>query len=198
MLFQKPSVRWMVVGLGNPGLAYERSRHNIGFRTIDLLCRQKGCRAERLRAKALTGICEFAGERVLLVKPVTYMNLSGLAVRALADDYKIPAERILVIFDDISLPVGKLRVRPSGSAGGHNGVKSLIAALDSQSFPRIKIGVGAKPHPDYDLADWVLSDFTAQEETLLLSALARALEAAEAVISCGVPEAMNRFNGNGN
>ncbi len=196
MLFQKASVQWMVVGLGNPGLPYERSRHNIGFRAIDLLCRQKSYRADRLRSKALTGICEFAGDRVLLVKPVTYMNLSGLAVRALADYYKIPPEHILVIFDDISLPVGKLRVRPSGSAGGHNGVKSLIAELGSQSFPRIKIGVGAKPHPDYDLADWVLSSFTAQEETLLMPVLARALEAAESVIAHGVSETMNRFNGN--
>ena len=195
MLFQKPSISWMLVGLGNPGLPYERSRHNVGFRAIDLLCRTGGFRVDHLRAKALTGKCEFAGEKVLLVKPVTYMNLSGTAVRALADYYKIPPERILVIFDDISLPVGKLRVRPSGSAGGHNGVKSLIAELGSQNFPRIKVGVGAKPHPDYDLADWVLSSFSPQDEALLKPTLERALQAAASVITCGVPETMNRFNG---
>ena len=195
MLFQRPSISWMLVGLGNPGLPYERSRHNVGFRAIDLLCRTGGFRADRLRSKALTGKCEFAGEKVLLVKPVTYMNLSGTAVRALADYYKIPPERILVIFDDISLPVGKLRVRPSGSAGGHNGVKSLIAELGSQDFPRIKVGVGAKPHPDYDLADWVLSSFSPQDEALLKPTLERALEAAASVITRGVPETMNRFNG---
>lgn len=196
MLFQKPSVQWMLVGLGNPGLPYERSRHNTGFRAIDLLCKQKGFRADRLRSRALTGTCVLAGQKVLLVKPVTYMNLSGTAVRALADYYKIPPERILVIFDDISLPVGKLRVRPNGSAGGHNGIKSLIAELGSQNFPRVKVGVGAKPHPDYDLADWVLSSFTAEEEKLLVPTLARAIEAAECVMEHGAPEAMNRFNGN--
>lgn len=195
MLLHKPSVDWMLVGLGNPGLNYERSRHNIGFRTIDLLCRQKDCRADRLRSKALTGTCTLAGQKVLLVKPVTYMNLSGIAVRALADYYKIPVNHILVIFDDISLPVGKLRVRPEGSAGGHNGIKSLIAELGSQGFPRIKVGVGAKPHPDYDLADWVLSGFTKEEEVLLAPALERAVEAAESVMAKGVPETMNRFNG---
>ncbi len=196
MLFRKPSAGWMLVGLGNPGLPYERSRHNVGFRTIDLLCAKLGCRADRLRSKALTGFCELGGEKVLLVKPVTYMNLSGLAVRALADYYKIPPQHILVIFDDISLPVGKLRVRPKGSAGGHNGVKSLIAELGTQEFPRIKVGVGEKPHPDYDLADWVLSSFSPQEEGALQPTLSRAIEAAEVIISQGVPEAMNRFNGN--
>ena len=196
MLFRKPSAGWMLVGLGNPGLSYERSRHNVGFRAIDLLCAQLGCKADRLRHKALSGFCELGGEKVLLVKPVTYMNLSGQAVRALADYYKIPPEHILVIFDDISLPVGKLRVRPDGSAGGHNGVKSLIAELGCQSFPRIKVGVGAKPHPDYDLADWVLSSFTKQEETLLVPTLKRAIEAAQCVMEHGVSQAMNRFNGN--
>ncbi len=184
------------MGLGNPGLNYERTRHNVGFRAIDLLCAKCGCKADRLRHKALTGLCELGGEKVLLVKPVTYMNLSGQAVRALADYYKIPPEHILVIFDDISLPVGKLRVRPNGSAGGHNGIKSLIAELGSQEFPRIKVGVGAKPHPDYDLADWVLSSFTKQEETLLEPALKRAVEAAQSIIEHGVPQTMNRFNGN--
>ena len=196
MLFRKPTAGWMLVGLGNPGLKYERTRHNVGLRAIDLLCSQRGCRADRLRLKALTGFCELGGQKVLLVKPMTYMNLSGQAVRPLADYYKIPPEHILVIFDDISLPVGKLRVRPDGSAGGHNGAKSLIAELGTQNFPRIRIGVGEKPHPDYDLADWVLSSFSAQEEKQLAPVLERAVEAAAAVIEDGVRQAMNRFNGN--
>ncbi len=195
MLFQKKSVDWMVVGLGNPGLPYERSRHNTGFRAIDLLCSKEQCRADRVRMKALTGFCTLAGHRVLLVKPVTYMNLSGQAVRPLADYYKIPSEHILVIFDDISLPVGKLRVRPGGSAGGHNGIKSLIAELGTQEFPRIKIGVGAKPHPDYDLADWVLSSFTPQEEKRLAPALAYAVDAVTSIMDHGVSQTMNSFNG---
>ena len=196
MLFRKPSAGWMLVGLGNPGLKYERSRHNVGFRAVDLLCQKRGCRADRLRLKAMTGFCELGGQKVLLVKPMTYMNLSGQAVRPLADYYKIPPEHILVIFDDVSLPVGKLRVRPDGSAGGHNGAKSLIAELGTQSFPRIRIGVGEKPHPDYDLADWVLSSFSAQEEKLLAPALERAVEAAQTVIEEGVARAMNQYNGN--
>ena len=196
MIFRKPSAGWMLVGLGNPGTRYARSRHNVGFRAIDELCERQRCRCDRLRLKALTGFCELGGEKVLLVKPMTYMNLSGQAVRPLADYYKIPPERILVIFDDVSLPVGKLRVRPDGSAGGHNGVKSLIAELGGQDFPRIRIGVGEKPHPDYDLADWVLSSFSAQEEKALAPTIERALLAAEAVIAEGATQAMNRFNGN--
>ena len=196
MLFRKPSAGWMLVGLGNPGMKYECSRHNVGFRAIDLLCRERGCRADRLRLKAMTGFCELSGQKVLLVKPMTYMNLSGQAVRPLADYYKIPPEHILVIFDDVSLPVGKLRIRPDGSAGGHNGAKSLIAELGTQSFPRIRIGVGEKPHPDYDLADWVLSSFSPQEEKMLEPVLERAVEAARTVIEVGVQQAMNRFNGN--
>ena len=196
MIFRKPSAGWMLVGLGNPGSKYARSRHNVGFRAIDALCERQRCRCDRLRLKALTGFCELGGEKVLLVKPMTYMNLSGQAVRPLADYYKIPPERILVIFDDVSLPVGKLRVRPDGSAGGHNGIKSLIAELGSQSFPRVKVGVGEKPHPDYDLTDWVLSSFSPQEEKALAPTIERALLAAEAVIAEGTAQAMNRFNGN--
>ena len=196
MLLRKPSAGWMLVGLGNPGPKYARSRHNVGFRAIDALCERQRCRCDRLRLKALTGFCELGGQKVLLVKPMTYMNLSGQAVRPLADYYRIPPERILVIFDDVSLPVGRLRVRPDGSAGGHNGVKSLIAELGTQDFPRVKVGVGEKPHPDYDLADWVLSSFSSQEEKLLGPTIERALDAAGAVIAEGVPRAMNQFNGN--
>lgn len=195
MLFRKPTAGWMLVGLGNPGLKYERTRHNVGFRAIDLLCSQRGCRADRLRLKALTGFCELGGQKVLLVKPMTYMNLSGQAVRPLADYYKIPPEHILVIFDDVSLPVGKLRVRPDGSAGGHNGAKSLIAELGTQNFPRIRVGVGEKPHPDYDLADWVLSVFPLSQREAMAEVYSRAAEAARAIVTEGCDAAMNRFNG---
>ena len=195
MLLRKPACGWLVVGLGNPGERYEKTRHNVGFRTAALLARQTACPTPRLKLQGLTAQCELAGQRVLLVQPMTYMNESGRAVRALADYYKIPPQRIIVLFDDISLPVGRLRVRPAGSAGGHNGIKSIIAQLGSQDFPRVKIGVGAKPHPDYDLADWVLSSFSAQEETLLGPAIERAADAVREIIANGVPAAMNRFNG---
>ena len=195
MLLRKPSAGWMLVGLGNPGPKYARSRHNVGFRAVDALCEQQRCRCDRLRLKALTGFCELGGQKVLLVKPMTYMNLSGQAVRPLADYYKIPPERILVIFDDISLPVGRLRVRPDGSAGGHNGVKSLIAELGTQDFPRVKVGVGAKPHPDYDLADWVLSRFSAEDEVHIRDAVANAAGAVETLLSDGVEAAASRYNG---
>ena len=187
---------YLVVGLGNPGRDYERTRHNAGFMALSVLADRCGVRCDKAKFHALVAQTEIAGHGVLLMMPQTYMNSSGEAVREAAAFYKIPPERILVIFDDISLPVGKLRVRPDGSAGGHNGVKSLIAELGSQSFPRIKVGVGAKPHPDYDLADWVLSSFTPEEEKLLVPTLERALEAAECVIAHGVAEARNRFNGN--
>ena len=195
MIFRKPSAGWMLVGLGNPGSKYVRSRHNVGFRAVDLLCERQRCRCDRLRLKALTGFCELGGQKVLLVKPMTYMNLSGQAVRPLADYYKIPPERILVIFDDVSLPVGKLRVRPDGSAGGHNGVKSLIAELGTQDFPRIKVGVGEKPHPDYDLADWVLAAFSAEEEKALAPAVEHAAAAALELIQNGPQMAAGKYNG---
>ena len=186
---------FIIVGLGNPGRKYDGSRHNVGFDVIDELVDRHHIGGPERFGKSMIGRGRIGDRRVILVKPMTYMNLSGQAVRPLADYYKIPPEHILVIFDDISLPVGKLRVRPDGSAGGHNGVKSLIAELGCQSFPRIKIGVGEKPHPDYDLADWVLSSFSAQEEKLLEPVVARAVEAAQTVIEEGVQQAMNRFNG---
>ena len=137
----------------------------------------------------------YQGKKLLLLKPQTYMNLSGRSAAPLASFFKVPAKNIIVMFDDISLPPGRLRIRADGSAGGHNGIKSLIQELGSQDFPRVKIGVGAKPHPDFDLADWVLSAFTAQEEKALQPALERAADAALAIIDQGVPEAANRFNG---
>ncbi len=188
-------IDWLVVGLGNPGKKYENTRHNTGFRVMDALCAKHSVRCDRARFKALTGEAMLGGHRALLVKPQTYMNLSGEAVRAAADFYKIPPEHILVIFDDISLPVGTLRIRPKGSAGGQNGVKNIIAELGSEAFPRIKVGIGAKPHPDYDLADWVLSGIREEEKPAMDDAVSRAVCAVSELIANGVPAATQKYNG---
>ena len=149
MLFSKaPACGWLVVGLGNPGLNYARTRHNVGFRAVDALAEKLGVKIDRARFRGLTAQASAGGEKLLLLKPQTFMNDSGLSVMDAARFYKLPPERVLVLFDDISLPVGRLRIRADGSAGGHNGIKSIIGGLNSQSFPRVKIGVGAKPHPD--------------------------------------------------
>ena len=185
----------MIVGLGNPGSQYEKTRHNAGFLALERLEKQLNAPAEKLRHKALCTQVTYAGQKLLLVKPQTFMNASGLAVRQAADFYKIPPERIVVIFDDISLAVGRLRVRPSGSAGGHNGIKSIISALGSDQFPRVKVGVGAKPHPDYDLADWVLSVIPKQEQPAFQSALDHAADAALYLVEHGVEKAEAKFNG---
>jgi PTH1 family peptidyl-tRNA hydrolase len=197
MFLRKPSsgCGWLVVGLGNPGKQYEHSRHNVGFDTLDILADRLHVRVDRIKFKALTGMAEIGGEKVLLMKPQTFMNLSGEAVRQAADFYKLPPERILVIFDDISLDPGRLRIRASGSAGGHNGIKSIIAQLGSQDFPRIKVGVGAKPHPDYDLADWVLGKFSGEDKKQAEAAMARAADAVEAILTTGPEKAASKFNG---
>lgn len=188
-------IEWLIVGLGNPGDKYEGTRHNAGFRALDAYCSKAGQKIDRLKFKALTGEGTFGGRRVLFLKPQTYMNLSGEAVHEASAFYKIPPARILVLFDDISLPVGRLRVRPKGSAGGQNGVKNIIAQLGSDQFPRVKIGVGAKPRPDYDLADWVLSRMTAEEEKIFVPTLVRAAEAAEDIVRNGPAHAAQYFNG---
>jgi PTH1 family peptidyl-tRNA hydrolase len=188
-------IEWLVVGLGNPGRKYENTRHNTGFRVIDALCREHHVRCDRSRFQALTGEAVLGGKRVLLVKPQTFMNLSGAAVHEAASFYQIPPERVLVIFDDISLPVGSLRIRPKGSAGGQNGVKEIIAQLGSQDFPRIKVGIGSKPHPDYDLADWVLSTVRPDEQEDMDDAVHRAVLAVSELIQNGVPAATQKFNG---
>ena len=195
-MFFKPSgsVSWLIVFLGNPGPKYACTRHNAGFMAGDALAKKLGVRIDRLRFKALTAAAEINGEKVLLMKPQTFMNLSGEAVGQAARFYKIPPERVLVVSDEISLPLGKLRVRPKGSAGGHNGLKSIIASLGSDAFPRIRIGVGAPPHPDYDMADWVLSVFRNQDLEDMLAASDRAAEAVTTYISDGPERAMNRFN----
>ena len=195
-MFFKPSgsVSWLIVFLGNPGPKYACTRHNAGFMAGDALAKKLGVSINRLRFKALTAAAEINGEKVLLMKPQTFMNLSGEAVGQAARFYKIPPERVLVVSDEISLPLGKLRVRPKGSAGGHNGLKSIIASLGSDAFPRIRIGVGAPPHPDYDMADWVLSVFRNQDLEDMLAASDRAAEAVTTYISDGPERAMNRFN----
>ena len=195
MLFRSNGCQWMIVGLGNPGSQYEKTRHNVGFRVIDMIAGKLRTKVDRLKMKALTRQVDCSGQKILLVQPQTFMNLSGAAVSALASFYKIKPEHILVIFDDISLPVGKIRIRKDGSAGGHNGIKSIIQSLGTDQFPRVKVGVGAKPHPDYDLADWVLSKFSAQEEKNLQPALENAAEAALLVLEQGVEKAASTYNG---
>ena len=183
------------MGLGNPGKEYERTRHNAGWRAIDLLAQKLGCKIDKAKFQGLYGQTTYHGGKLLLLKPLTYMNLSGRSVLQLSAYFQIPPQRIIVLFDDISLEPGRLRIRADGSAGGHNGIKSIIAEVGSQDFPRVKIGVGAKAHPEQDLADWVLSAFSASEEKALTSALERAADAALCIIEHGVPEAANRYNG---
>lgn len=195
MLF-KPSggYSWLAVFLGNPGPRYAGTRHNAGFMAADALAKDKDLRIDRLRFHALTGELTLGDQRVLVMKPQTYMNLSGEAVAAAARFYKIPPEHVLVVSDEVSLPVGRLRVRAKGSAGGHNGLKSIIEALGSDAFPRIRIGVGAPPHPDYDMADWVLGVFRDRDAEEMKDAAARAAQAVEAYVTQGPERAMNRFN----
>ncbi len=195
-MFQKSSSEnWLIVGLGNPGREYEKTRHNCGFRAVDLLADQLGVRIDKLKFQGLYAQVNYQGKKLFLLKPQTYMNLSGRSVLQLSAYFNIPPQRIIVLFDDISLAPGRLRVRADGSAGGHNGIKSIIQEVGSQDFPRIKIGVGAKPNPNYDLADWVLSTFSSLEEKALAVSLDNAAKAALAIIDKGVPEAANRFNG---
>lgn len=194
-MINKNNETWLVVGLGNPGREYEKTRHNCGFRAIDVLADKLGCKMDKAKFQGLYGQTTYGGRKLLLLKPQTFMNLSGRSVSQVSAYFQVPHQQIIVLFDDISLEPGRLRIRADGSAGGHNGIKSIIAELGSQSFPRVKIGVGAKPHPNFDLADWVLSTFSASEEKALQPALERAADAALAVIEHGVPEAANRFNG---
>ena len=198
MFFNKnrtSGVEWLLVGLGNPGDKYEGTRHNVGFAAIDQLAEELKVPVQKLKYRALTQTVELGGAKVLLMKPITYMNLSGEAVGEAARFFKIPADHVLVLSDDVSLPVGKLRIRKGGSAGGHNGLKSIIQHLGTDQFPRVKIGVGEKPHPDYDMADWVLGKFTGEDLKTITQAIQRAGKAAECYIHDGPDKAMNKFNG---
>lgn len=188
-------VDWLLVCLGNPGDKYENTRHNVGFLVADALGERLNKPIQRLKFRALTAQVEYGGKKVLVMKPTTYMNLSGEAVREAAQFYKLPPERVLVVCDDTALPLGKLRLRPNGSAGGHNGLKSIIAQLHSDQFPRLKIGVGGKPHPEYDMADWVLGHFTREERKTIDAAANRALDAIQCALETDLQQAMSRYNG---
>lgn len=195
MFFKKPSnIDWIVVFLGNPGPKYAMTRHNAGFLTADAVEKKYGVRIDRSKHKALTAVCDVGGVRVLLMKPQTFMNLSGDAAGDAMRFYKLPPERLLVVSDDVHLPLGRIRVRPSGSAGGHNGLKDIIAKCGGEGFPRVRIGVGEVP-PGWELVDWVLSVFRNQDAETILETAARAADAVECVITRGVQEAMNRYNG---
>lgn len=185
---------WIVAGLGNPGLEYENTRHNAGFLTMEELAKQCGAKLDQMKFKSDCGEAMLGDVRCLLMKPTTYMNLSGDAIAAATNFYKIPPEQVLVIYDDISLPPGKLRLRRKGSAGGHNGIKSIIAQLGTEEFPRIRVGVGAKPNPQYDLADWVLSKFSEEDMTALQPALEHAADAAKKIVSGDMNGAMNLYS----
>ena len=187
-------IDFIIAGLGNPGTKYEDTRHNCGFMAAEILAEQLGVQLKKLRFKSLTAEAEIGGRRCLIMKPTTFMNNSGDAIEEAAHFYKISPENILIIYDDISLDVGKLRIRGKGSDGGHNGMKSIILRLNTDVFPRIRVGVGKKPHPDYDLADWVLSRFTKAEGELLMPALTNAAEAAKLIAEGKLNDAMNKYN----
>lgn len=185
---------WLIAGLGNPEPKYDGTRHNAGFAALDALAESWGCRVDRAKWQGLYGIASVGDCKVLLMKPLTYMNNSGQAIGPVANFYKIPPQNVIILCDDITQAPGKLRIRPSGSAGGHNGLKSIIASLGSQEFARIRIGIGEKPHPEYDLADWVLGKFS-PEDTKAIQGRYKDIEAACRLIMDGkLGEAQNRFN----
>lgn len=188
------AVEYIICGLGNPGTQYEGTRHNIGFMTIDTLCEKYKLDCKKLRFKSLTCDAMISGKRCLIMKPTTFMNNSGEAVTEAMSFYKIPPERTIIVFDDISLEPGKLRIRRKGSDGGHNGIKSIIYLSGSNMFPRIKMGVGAKPHPDYNLADWVLGHFKKEQAEALETAMDNAVSSIELMVGGKMNEAMNKFN----
>ena len=194
MFFSKGGAEWIVAFLGNPGLKYNGTRHNAGFMAADAMEKKLGVSINKMRFKALTQTADIGGKKVLLMKPQTYMNLSGDAIVQAANFYKVPPERVIVVSDETALPIGRLRIRRGGSAGGHNGLKSVIARLGPDQFPRIRLGVGDKPHPDYDMADWVLSAFKGQDAADMELVAKKAADAVECYITEGADRAMNRFN----
>ena len=196
MIFEKSggAVDWLIVGLGNPGQKYEHTRHNMSFLTVDLLAEQLNVKLNKVKFKSAYNIVRFGGQKCLVMKPQTYMNLSGEAVREAVQFYKIPADHVLVIYDDVSLPVGKLRVRPTGSAGGHNGIKNIIAHLGTQEFPRIKIGTGAPSGGGAEMIDWVIGVPSQAERKILVESFETAIKAAEDIIENGCQKAMNDYN----
>ena len=195
MIFsKKPTFDWLIVGLGNPGLQYESTRHNVGFMTVDLLMKQNEGDFNKHKFEAVFGECDIGKNRVLLVKPQTYMNNSGRAVQQISAFYKIPKDKIIIIYDDISLDVGKIRMRRNGSHGGHNGMKNIIYHMKSDAIPRVKVGVGAKPNPEYDLADWVLSRFSKDEAEKIKAAAEKTATALELMVEGDIDAAMSKVN----
>ena len=197
MFFSKGGAEWIVAFLGNPGLKYNGTRHNAGFMAADAMEKKLGVRINKMRFKALTQTVDIGSHKVLLMKPQTYMNLSGDAIAQAAKFYKVPPERVIVVSDETALPIGKLRIRRGGSAGGHNGLKSIIARLGTDQFPRIRLGVGAPPHPDYDMADWVLAAFKGQDAVDMEAVAEKAACAVACYITEGADKAMNKFNTRG-
>lgn len=185
---------FVIAGLGNPGGKYDNTRHNVGFDAIDLLSQKHGIKVSKLKHKALIGDGTIKNERVLLVKPQTYMNLSGESIRELVEWYKVPMGKLIIVYDDVDLPLGKVRVRPGGSSGTHNGMRSVIYQLQADDFPRIRIGIDRAPE-GWDLADYVLSRFTPEERKIKAAAVSNAADAAAAIVSAGVNTAMNLYNG---
>lgn len=188
------AVEYIIAGLGNPGSDYENTRHNIGFMTIDTLCEKYKLSCKKVKFKSLTCDAMIGGKRCLIMKPTTFMNKSGEAVTEAMSFYKIPPERTIIVYDDISLPPGKLRIRRKGSDGGHNGMKNIIYLSGKDTFPRIKMGVGAKPHPDYSLADWVLGHFKKEDGEALEACMKNACESIELMVQDKINEAMNKHN----
>ncbi len=193
-IFKGSSYDFMLVGLGNPGKKYEATRHNCGFLMLDIFCQRHHVKITKAKFQSLIGECTVSGKRILLVKPQTFMNNSGIAVKAAMDFYKIAPENIIVAFDDISLEPGKIRMRRKGTDGGHNGIKSIISHINSQNFPRIKIGVGAKPTPEWDLANWVLSCFDKKDLPAVKDSFEKAADAAECIFTQSIDVAMNKYN----
>ena len=189
------NVDYILVGLGNPGKEYEKTRHNIGFMTLDFVAEKLGIEINSQKFKSLYAFGTFEGKKVILLKPQTFMNLSGQAILPFMSFYKVPPQNVILIYDDISLPVGKMRIRKQGSHGGHNGVKNIITLSGSQNFPRIKIGVGNKPNENWDLADWVLSKFSSEELNLINDTMPKVYDALSLIVKENIDEAMNKFNG---
>ena len=197
MFFKKDkggSFSYLIAGLGNPGREYENTRHNAGFVAADILADKFNMKFSKSKFDAVYGDCVIAGERVLVVKPQTYMNLSGTAVQKLAAFYKIPINKLIIMHDDVSLDVGKIRIRRKGSAGGQKGLDNIIQMMGSQEIPRIKIGVGAKPHPDYDMKDWVLGKIPTEQQSDFKSACENAVKAIEEIITRGIDSAMYKYS----
>jgi len=186
---------YLIAGLGNPGREYVGTRHNVGFEVVDALCAKFDIKMNKEKFRAVLGDGRIAGEKVIVAKPQTYMNLSGESIREIAEWYKIEEENIIIIYDDISLPAGRLRIREKGSAGGHNGIKNIIYQLQTDVFPRIKVGTGRPENPDYDVKDYVLGHFSPEEVKILTAAAIRATSAVEEIIASGAKAAMNKFNG---